>query len=237
MDPDRVWNLVLARLRQHFNQQANMDLIEHLTYVDKAQIGLWLQNEQPAKGRILQLWHILEAAGYHSPEMEELSPLQRFIGKLHAFRIVEMPDLVKLLMFWAPSGVEDYILGVASTSADEGALFAELVEQHTVALGSMLLKARRYMVNLFDTPDTPLTESVEDPTFAVANVSDPALAAATAAGILLPLLRFLWLRGTLDQRLAFGRMTEGQIGPLLAMLEALHGETRGRSAAANWSAF
>ncbi len=97
MNHEQIWLKVRDRLRLYFGQTYKIQSISDLVNVSNNTIVAWLADEYPAKGEnLVTLWHVLEAIGFDSPEMDDLPRFNRYLGELFAFSVIGINEVKEL---------------------------------------------------------------------------------------------------------------------------------------------
>lgn len=70
-----------------------IELLKSVTGFQAETIGGWLALEVPPTQPLLKVWHLLDALGYDSPEVQQVDALQQYLGRLYTLGVVDMEKL------------------------------------------------------------------------------------------------------------------------------------------------
>jgi hypothetical protein len=91
---EEIWKVVRPRLRRYVLEVDNAGCIRDFTNSDNIRtVGMWLTGTLPFATALIKLWHLLADLGYESPELDALSPVNRYLGRLFAYDVLDMDAL------------------------------------------------------------------------------------------------------------------------------------------------
>lgn len=216
LEPDKIWAVVLPRLRQYIGAGLDTELLCRLAGAKPGTVGDWVMNVQPPVGfRLIALWHVFAKVGFKSPELESLPPYNRYLGELVAFGVITMAEACEYLNIRNEQSAFRTLRGSPPMNPQYSLeelreLHDELLRQNQAVLPKLPAKATRGDSPADDpnahrvtsppvTEEKPSPDPLDQPPSA-GIVMNPHLRLAMLCGEILPLSRFVNQASSLEER-------------------------------------
>lgn len=196
---EKLWPIVRARLREYMTlSNWNIAAIAEATDSTCETVTGWLGTNEPTGERLIKLWHVLEAAGLDSPELQLLTYPNRLCGQLLTFGCLSLKELQGVI------GVQNHQAVLRMLRGSTPARWMNTPDELTERYWSQLEKARQRIPKVAAAASG--TQASERPVVPVASVTpvkslagdaladlsgDPTLLTAVLLSAASPLVRHL----------------------------------------------
>jgi len=218
-----IWRVLRPRLRRFIADTGDIGLIKQYTDCESATIGGWLAETMPLADKLIRVWHLLDALGYESPEMGALDALQRYLGRIYTFGVIDMERLRELLIVANQQDAIFFLRGRPSLRLGLKDL-PELKQKHDARLNEIIAGLPKIAEG------QPDSQPAAEHAVVVHEGMDKVLLLATLIGAALPLARDLVESGTPAQRSALRKVTGSPTLPTIFALSNYMGALCGESA-------
>lgn len=156
---EEILAAVRPRLR-HFlavHGDEAITLLKQHTDCQPLTISGWFGTSEPPAQPLIKIWHLLDLLGYESPEMAQIDPLQKFLGRLFATGVIDIEKLRELLSITVTQTAVQFLRGQPSMKLKADALegLRETYDEELVAKVSAIPMAGFKPVDLADLDVAP----------------------------------------------------------------------------------
>jgi hypothetical protein len=206
MEVVNLFEIVQPRLADFLlKKHGNLALITQFVDAAPRTVQDWAHARQPAKGvRLIRLWHFLAAAGYESPEINEMPEFNRYLSELFAYGVVTHEEATELCGVHKPQAALRAMRGQppmhpAFTVEDMKGLYDQRLNEAKESFSRQLKKgsappAKRAIAAVPSAaPPREPTPPVSSGTEGVVPLGskNPVMTAATLLSAALPLVRYI----------------------------------------------
>ena len=150
---DEVWDACSTRLKQYYARTLDTETVGTFTRSSPATVVRWLENQSTNGDRLIRLWYFLEAAGFSSPEIDDLNAYNRYVGQLFAFDVIDMPEVLKIINVKQESSAFEFMRG--RTPMHPTLLLEDLEPRYGNELAGARRMLRAILQNIPSAPAAP----------------------------------------------------------------------------------
>lgn len=215
-----IWRAVRPRLMPWLGRTDNLELIKQLTGCELATIGNWLARSIPLAGQLIKLWYLMEAVGYPSPEMQRISALQQYVGRLYTFGILDIEEIRELLGVEKAQTAIQFLRGQDSMRLTDSRLEGLIVQYNERLEEAWRAVPKDVIAAAPGVDPEPTVEPITSQPGEMAreirfDLSDPVRTLAVVVSMAHPLARELVTEGTVEDRRRFRRLVGHPESPLM----------------------